>query len=184
MGEIQDTEEEAMLMSSGESQEQNFIEISESNLEYTTTGETTTIFTDAINSSDKQDVEKKRVSGTQHQSPNQIQGPQHRGRSSNVSTLFQNKLLPNPDIDHIYVDITKPEMNYHIYVVIREESLDVRMNIMDSKCSIEKLQPDWDISISIIVPETDPTLDQIPDSARPLSETMVDSETGETGYAF
>jgi hypothetical protein len=103
---------------------------------------------------------------------------------SSISEMLRSKLIPDVNIVEVYVEYDSLDREYNLYAVIDEENLDDRLNIMGHIRSVAKLHPDWSISGSIIVEETDPALDQIPDSAKLLSELISRPGRREAGYAF
>ena len=132
----------------------------------------------------EQQVEGEMTTKTTGHRPRQDQMSPQRDKINKISKIFKSKLLPDPNISHIYIDASVPERKYNTYVVIEEEDIDARLDIMSSVSSIEDLHPEWSMYTSIIAHETDPALDQIPDTAELLSETISQTETGQTGYAF
>lgn len=102
----------------------------------------------------------------------------------NITRIYLHYLESDKLVQDIIVSTSSIDKGYTLFVVIDEESLDVRMDVMNVTQNIREIHPTWDITAHIIAEETDPDLDQIPKSAIAANKLLGQNHSSEFGYAF
>jgi hypothetical protein len=112
------------------------------------------------------------------------QAPGQQNPIENITRIYLHYLETDQLVKDIIVDSSSIDKGYTLFVVIDEESLDVRMDVMGVTQNIREIHPTWDITAHIIAEETDPNLDQIPKSAIAANKLLDQKSSPELGYAF
>lgn len=102
----------------------------------------------------------------------------------NITRLYKEHLGSNESITDLIIDYSSIKEEYTLYVVIDEESLDLRMDVMRVTQNIREIHPKWDITVHVVAIETDPDLGQVPKSATTADKLLEQKDSSEFGYAF